>query len=436
MKKVIRDIISLTLAASLFTGCSMGNTAGVTLEASGSAISNVVTSFSGISAALGTDSETRATRQAGSKWANDDNKYAVAKWGDALFQGKLDTDPDEYDKTIDMDIISLEWVTNEWIYYTVYVDDMYREGQELWRMPIEKTKRGDKVKRDEKEKLFSKYEITVVYAADSYLIMVIYDKKRRASMCKYDLDTGEWETLIGYKELGDDCYVLDDNSGNPYVVNGDLVIEGEKELYRMDPETGECVALYPRDSEGVYDQRQSGGILYFLMDNSLYSYDGISRRVTPLIRKKTLKEVVEKLGKGKIWDIGMYDLYVDRGRVYLVIETERLGQIQEDAPYRKEYYNKIELFSVPEDDPKQLQREDKLMDYLDTKGIYVEGDSDDPREGDYCVYDHTESIEAVRDGMVYACYETDNGKKDHYVKYDTRTQKIQKSSWEEFAAVW
>ena len=75
--------------------------------------------------ALGTDSEPRVTRQAGSKCANDDNKYAVARWGDALFQGKLDTEPDEYDKTIDIEIISLEWVTNEWIYYTVYVDDMY-----------------------------------------------------------------------------------------------------------------------------------------------------------------------------------------------------------------------------------------------------------------------------------------------------------------------
>lgn len=388
--------------------------------------------------ALGSDSEPRVTRQAGSKCANDDNKYAVARWGDALFQGKLDTEPDEYDKTIDIEIISLEWVTNEWIYYTVYVDDMYMEGQELWRMPIEKTKRGDKVKKDEKEKLFSKYGITVAYAADSYLIMEIKDEEWQLSLCKYDLDTGELEELIGYKELGGYCEVLDDRSvnQNPHVVNGDLVIEGEKKLFRVDPETGESAVLCSLDLIEVDDWGQSGSILYFLMDNALYRYDGISRRVSSLIQKKTLKEVVGKLGKGKIWDISMHDLYVDRGRVYLVIETERLGQIQEDAPYRKEYYNKIELFSVPEDDPEQLQREDKLMDYLDTKGIYVEGDSDDPREGDYCVYDHTESIEDVRDGMVYACYETQNRKKDHYVKYDTRTQKIQKSSWEESEAVW
>ena len=433
MKKVIRDIISLILAASLFTGCSMGNTAGVASEASGSAIRSVVTGSSVMSAEPGTDSETGTTRQAGGKYANDHNKYAMERGGGALFQGKLDTESDEYDKSIEIEIDSLEWVANEWIYYTVYVDNAYWEGEELWRMPIEKTKKGDKVRKDKKEKLITKDEISVVYATDSYLIMVIGDKEGR-DLCKYNLNSGKQKELIGNKELGDYGYVLDDDSGNPHVVNGDLVIEGERDLYRLDPETGESAALCPLDSEGVWGQRQSGSILYLLMNESLYSYDGTSRRVAPFIRKKTLEEAVEKLGKGKIWDIDVSDLYVDGGRVYLVMDTERLEPSREDTPYRKEYYNKTELFSLPEDDPEQLCREDKLIDYLDRKGIYEEGDSDDPRECDYCVYYHTESIEDVRDGMVYACYQTENYKEYHYVKYDTRTQKIQKCSWEESAA--
>ena len=443
MKKMIGKIFSLTLAVSLLTSCSMGNTASEIPEASGGAISGGVTSSLDVSAVQGTKAEIRTTQQVGSKYANDDNKYVMERWGEALFQGKLDTEPDQYDKTIDMEISSLEWVTNEWIYYTVYVNNTYTEEEELWRMPIEKTKRGDKVKKDKKEKLFRKYDITVTYATDSYLIIENRDEERRASLWKYDLDTRKLEELIGYKELGDHCNVLDDRTvnQNPHVVNGNLIIEGEKKLYRVDPETGDSAVLLwyygSWDSAGVDDWAQSGSILYFLMGNTLYQYDGIDRRVSSLVQIKTLKETLDNLEQGKIWKIHVNVLYVDSGRVYLVIKTKRMGQKREDDPYKKKYYKKLELFSAPEDNLGQLRREEILMDYLDKKGVYEEGekdyDDDDPTEDDYCIYDHTESIENIFDGMVYARYETKNGK-DHYVKYDTQTQKIKKISWDVFFA--
>lgn len=110
----------------------------------------------------------------------------MARWGDALFQGKLDTEPDEYDKTIDMEIISLEWVTNEWIYYT----SGYDGG--LWRIPIEKTEKGDHLKIKKQERLLKKNgnDYYIIYMTDSYFLMEKWNDDKEG-ICKYELESGK-----------------------------------------------------------------------------------------------------------------------------------------------------------------------------------------------------------------------------------------------------
>lgn len=228
MRKMMMKIASLALAVSLLTGCRISNTAKGTPEISGGAVSESVAVF---------------PRQAGSKDANDNNKYAVARWRDALFQGSLDAEPDQYDQTVYMDISSVEWVTNDWIYYTAYGDT---EEEWLWRMPIEKTKKGNKPRKEKKEKIFKKYEVSVIYATDTYLIVKICDDEEfHYCLCKYDLGTKKLTELTGYRELGDFWFPATDESDNPMVVNGDLLIEGEENgeerLFRVNLETGKVL---------------------------------------------------------------------------------------------------------------------------------------------------------------------------------------------------
>lgn len=416
-KKIMRAV-SLALAMTVLTGCNMGNTASVMPEASGSTISEDEVSGSAVRGNMtGRDSQDKETaelsRQVGNPSTNDDNEYVRDRHGDAIVQYDL---KGNLIKRIPMDIDGVEWVTNEWLYYT----SGYDGG--LWRIPIEKTKKGDHLKIKKQERLLRKdgNEYRITYMTNSYFLMEKWNDDKEG-ICKYELESGKVTELIGSEELGEaeESGFYDDEAGNPIVLNGNLFFEGEKELFCLDLESGESSAIYSAGRYGISSYEKSGNVLYFLLDNALYQYDSISKKVACLISEESFIKEVDKLGLGFMVDPYVKEIYLEKGTMYFILKAEWLRE------GKKGFYEKDELFSAPEGHFEQLHREDKLMDYLDKKGWYKK-DIDE----NYCIcYENTSGINEFYDGSVYASwYLTEESVECQVVKYDLTTKKIKKVS--------
>lgn len=421
-KKIMRAV-SLALAMTVFTGCSMGNTASVMPEASGSTISEEAVrkdevSGSAVSGNMtGRDSQDKETkepsRQVGNPSTNDDNEYVRDRYGDAIVQYDL---KGNLIKTIPMDIDGVEWVTNEWLYYT----SGYDGG--LWRIPIEKTEKGDHLKIKKQERLLKKNgnDYYIIYMTDSYFLMEKWNDEKEG-ICKYELESGKITDVIGSEELGEDeeLEFYDDEMCNLIVINGNLFFEGEKELFCLDLESGESNVIYSTGRYGISSYEKSGNVLYFLLDNALYQYDSISKKVACLISEESFIKEVDKLGLGFVVDPDVTEIYLDKGTMYFILKAEWLRK------GKKGFYEKDELFSAPEGHFEQLHREDKLMDYLDKKGWYKK----DTEEDYFISYENTSGINEFYDGSVYASwYLTEESVECQVVKYDLTTKKIKKVS--------
>lgn len=419
MKKIFlifRTGILLILGAVIFTGCHLDNTAGVVSENGSAAVSG---------AAAGKDSaeeeKATASRQVGSPRANDRNAYVQARFGDALFQ--MDRAEEKVQKTIEMEIGSVEWVTNEWIYYSVYGDS---DREELWRAPIEREKKGDQVKIKKREKLFVMEQLCVDYVTEDYLLMRGWEEGdenvEEIRLYKYDLKSKHAVEQMADDKLGAVVEVYtDDCSGNPIVMDGGLFIETDKGLFCLDPESGKSDAIFPSGKEVINDYKQSGTVLYFLLDNAFYQYDSISKKVSCLISEGSFIDEVDKLERGALSMMEVYCFYVEQENIYFEATVE---WIKGNSNSKEVILSNEELFSVPRDHFDQMHREDRLMDYLEQKGKYEKDTDVGP---DLIYYEHTGGICDIRDGYIYADYTEKNGKENVVeIRYDPATQKIKK----------
>lgn len=404
----------LMLAVIALAGCSTGNTASGTLQTSGHAISENSVSGSVISeSAPDTDSQDREgeilLKQVGGRTANDNNKYAPNQDGDVLFQYDL---KEKTIKTFPMNIASVEWVTNEWLYYR-------SDGTKLWRMPIEKSEKGDRLKLKNKERLLKGYDIYhIIYMTDSYLLMEMGTNQDNETLCKYDLKSGRLTELMGSKELGSFPKVYYDKQEDPIVLNGNLFIEGEKSLFCLDPESGESAVVNSVGRKGITCYEKSGSILYFVLDEELYQYESMSKKVSCLIPEERFIEGVDNLGLGLVSSVNIKNIYLEKGSMYFVLYVERMEEGRKELTYMKD-----ELFSASEDHFSQLHHEDTLMDYLDQKGWYNKSTEDN----DFIIYDNMSGISDIHDGIIYAWYRKKKDGGNQEVQYDIMTKRIKEN---------
>ena len=90
----------------------------------------------GISGSIASVKEDGFEKNGKSRYENDDNRYKENEEFDGLIQYRLDGTKV---REIELRIDCVQWVSNEWIYYTSW-DEEYQDA--LYRIPIEKTKKG------------------------------------------------------------------------------------------------------------------------------------------------------------------------------------------------------------------------------------------------------------------------------------------------------
>ena len=412
---VTMKIASLVLAASLFTGCSVANTANDTPGASGGAVSGSVAAE---------DGEEVLAAKSKNHLENSDNRYEsyYDEKTDYIAQYRLDGTLVKKNK-IKNDGVA--WVTDEWLYYIR--EDYKTEIDTLWRIPIKKTDKGDRLLTDKKEKVLDAYLVDVDYVTDSYIIMEIYDYvggEERDLVCKYDLETGKRTELIGAEE-DEEAEVLWGNT-YPLMWEGNLFFEGFDKLYILDPEKGRVSSLYSfKKSEYIDDYALIGNELYFLANNKLYQCNCSTKETECVISEKKFKKAIQDLdlNLGNIKSIEMEDVYLNQGRLYFDIGAELTKK--KSGSGKKDVYYKYELFSVSLDDLGKFQHEDKLMDYLDKKGEFS--------KSSYTSYEywyHTGYVRGIVDGKIIASYYKVKGEGDYdykyrYVIYDLQTGEIE-----------
>lgn len=406
MRRITMQIASLVLAASLFTGCSVTNTASDTPGASGGAVSGSVAAEDG-------EIEPAGLNQ--SYMENSDNRYDMLYDEDRdicfIAQYRLDGTLVKKNKIDGEDI---EWVTDEWLYYST-IDK--KENDILWRIPIKKTEKGDRLLTDKKEKVLKAYSIVIDYITDAYIIMEIWDgKKEHDGVCKYELESGKLTQLIPEEEDAECLWT----SEYPVVWQGELFFEGYDEFYLLNPEKEQVASICPLGrSDSVDDYALTGNEFYFLSGNKLYQYHCSSKKLKCVISEKAFLKEVKKLKLGSVEEIYIEDMYLNQGRLYFFTDvywTEKDGSSGKEISYSKD-----ELFSAAIDDLEKIRHEDKLMDYLDKKGKYE--NSEWERELGLPAY-HTSWLDDGADGRILASYR--KGKENYrFVLYDLQTGEIE-----------
>ena len=406
MRRITMQIASLVLAASLFTGCSVTNTASDTPGASGGAVSGSVAAEDG-------EIEPAGLNQ--SYMENSDNRYDMLYDEDRdicfIAQYRLDGTLVKKNKIDGEDI---EWVTDEWLYYST-IDK--KENDILWRIPIKKTEKGDRLLTDKKEKVLKAYSIVIDYITDAYIIMEIWDgKKEHDGVCKYELESGKLTQLIPEEEDAECLWT----SEYPVVWQGELFFEGYDEFYLLNPEKEQVASICPLGrSDSVDDYALTGNEFYFLSGNKLYQYHCSSKKLKCVISEKAFLKEVKKLKLGSVEEIYIEDMYLNQGRLYFFTDvywTEKDGSSGKEISYSKD-----ELFSAAIDDLEKIRHEDKLMDYLDKKGKYENPEWE--RELGLPAY-HTSWLDDGADGRILASYR--KGKENYrFVLYDLQTGEIE-----------
>ena len=404
MRRITMQIASLVLAASLFTGCSVTNTASDTPGASGGAISGSVAAEDG---EIGQAGQKRSYRE------NSDNRYDISydKGKDAwvFAQYRLDGTLVKKSKIEEYGDGDIEWVTDECLYFIA--ED--KNGDDvLWRIPIKKTEKGDQLLTDKKEKLLKAYSIDIDYVTDSYIIMEIDDDTGKlGGVYKYECKTGKLTELIQEKEEAEVLW----GSEYPLMWRGELFYEGIDKLYSLDPEKGQVSSLYTfGESDGIDDYVLTGNGFYFLVANDLYLLDCTSKKIECAISEKKFLKAVRDHKIGKQQEISVDEMYLDQGRLYFFPTVYWIGK--DNGSGEKTFYSKDGVFSISLSDMGEIRYEDKLMEYLDKKGTY---EKDSGKSGFYAYF--TSYFYGCADGKLLASYE--HGKK-RFVLYDLHTGEI------------
>lgn len=402
MKKIGIRLSALVLSVCLFTGCSIANTAGGESEADrknagGEAVSGSVAAEDD----GGLDVRNQDCRE------NSNCHYAIVRdKEDNPYVAQSDLAGKQI-KKIRFDIDGIEWVTDEWFYYTTV-----RDEDILWRMPVKKTERGEKLLTERKEKVLEGCS-RVYYATDLYVITDVWINGNWV-LCKYNCKTEKRTELVKVKEEDDEAEVLW-GVWYPLMWQGKLFFERRDKLCLLDPEDGEVSPLHTFDSsEGDWrehyileDYGLKGDELYYKTENdNVYRLNCSTQKSECVLGRAEFREEVRRLPYGDIKDIYVGLMWLDQDRIYFSFVIE--GTERDKTTGKKTVCHKDELFSAALSDLTQLRHEDKLMDYLDKKGEGNRGE-----------------ILGGWDGVIAVIYHPkENASENRYVIYDIRTEEI------------
>lgn len=321
------------------------------------------------------------------------------------------------------DINEVVWVTNEWVYYTKDNGN----AASLWRIPIKKTEKADKLKVSEKEKLISMDDIGVyVYISDSYIIFLGREKGNKiASLFKYEINDKKYTKLFNMDmEYGNILYGED----YPFIIDGMLFIYDDCNVYKLNPDTGESKKIYQslsKDNEldfGLYDNIISGDCLYFKDDgNNLYRYNVNADKAKCIISSDSFEKAMEKLnlcGK-KSTEVHYYlnSFYIYNGKMYFVADAfwdETDNKIFGKSVLVEYEYGHV-LLSAPLDDIFKIQCVEDVRNFFDGNTKW------DTYEEEQRYYSHKDmDIDfldgkivldiSVGEGDLFAVYNLDTGK--------------------------
>lgn len=429
LKKRISYLLMIATAAALTTGCLADNTASGTPEASGRAVE-------GSEAMEEKEEDTRKEL----RWdGNSDNRYEVDDWKGTLIQYSLDG---TRIKSIKMGSgkadEELEWVTDQWIYYTT-VNKIYDDV--LWRIPVRKTEKGDRILLEKKEKIFTTpADLSICYADDAYLILDLDDDgEEDTGLYRYDLTDKKVEKILGDRYLSvleTEFYPLLSEEGELFIESMDK--EDMTRLSRLDPDTGKLHHISAYGSKGYCgsdDWIQMGDFLWILIDTTLYQYNSQNDEMECVVPYKGFQAEVKKLKsgrkiKGELDDIFLDDIFLENGRMYFPVWIQWMDK---DSQYTKE-----ELFSAPIHDLSRLRHENEIMESLEEEGkeMYVKYQYSPDKAGTslwYCY--HTGCICDFRDGKIYYEYEKEKKKEaeSRYIIYDLHTGEKKDVKWKELS---
>lgn len=391
MKKRIGWIFLIVLVVILSTGCSdEGESAGTPKPPTGAAIGEVVSE----SAVVQEVSEPLVKRK--SRYANTDNMYQVGKEGGILERCNMEGTVLE---SIIMDIDEVSWVTDHWLYYIRGVDGV------LCRIPIEKSAGGDILRQEKEERLpaITKDSAEVVYAGDTWLLMLVSDNYGESALFKYDIEKRMPKELIGSEE---NVWVYFTEDEYPAILEDGLVVMSEKKVFHLNPVTEENKLIY--SSSGMNREwHYFDDMLYFRVESALFLYDGISEKAKCLLSELDIREECEKQGNGWLQYAWIRSSYIYRGRWYFYVHVRRKDKEGE------------ELYSISLDKHKKIRYEEKMMDYVKQKSEYKE--EYDSFSGSF--YVNKCRFIGFSDGKVLASYP--EGENTHYIVYDLATKRLQ-----------
>lgn len=427
MKKGITYILMLAMMAALASGCQADNTASGTPEASGRAVSG--------SAAMD-DQEENTGKDL--KWnENSDNRYELYD-ENRLIQCRLDGTLVKKIKLDTEEIEALQWVTDQWLYYTTCGKNM---NDVLWRIPIRKTEKGDRLLTGKKERITTMSEIYFCYATDTCLILENYDDEDAGSrgLYRYDLTDQKMVRLIG-----DNFGSVLERDGYPFVTgDGELLVEsmdmeGEeiRLLSRLNPDTGKLCEIGTYDTGACSDDWiRLGDSLFILADNNLYQYSISRKKLECAVPEKNFLKEIRKLKQNKELsgdfpdDIFMDELYLENGRLYFPVYIQWTDTDKTEKSSGKDSeYIKEELFSVSVDDLSSLRHESEIMKALEGEGKTKYKKRWD-RSGNY-YYSYSGWIANVSDGKIYySC----GMEEEEYIIYDLPSGEKKDVKWEELS---
>lgn len=315
MSMLITGVI--TGVSTLFTGCGVETSVTGLKSVSGSATGNAV-SGSAVTVKKEKDGQDRKRNC----YQNDMYRYELED--NILYQCCLNEESRLNGKRIEIEEIieadaELLWVTNQWLYY-----ESNAQEKTLFRIPIEKTQQGESLRMEDKEKLFSSSDFHLGYVTDSYLIVAqgqyIDDWYKGDMICRYDLKDKKWTRIIGCKKAPEVLW----GQYYPVMIHNRLIINAEGQLYSLDPDTGEMDVIYTYSGPYllcVGSWEQYNGALYFLMDRTLFRYDGGSQRAESVISEadflKKLDETDQDREDIMREDIMIEDMVLSGDKLYI-----------------------------------------------------------------------------------------------------------------------
>ncbi len=420
----------MVLAVIFLYGCANSPVSGTGTYTAGGIIGENAITGEAISGSIVSVRDDGSEKNGKSRYENDDNRYKENEEFDGLIQYRLDGTKV---REIELQIDEVQWVSNEWVYYTGW-NEQYQDT--LYRIPIEKTRKGDRLLTDQREKIWSSSGIVIYYATDSYLILE--RESDHAELYKYYLKTKKKTKLIAGEEdvsplsmaghFVDDTLVPD-SQDHTLMLDGELFFETYRNLYRLDPETGKIAAVCPTGEKYV-DFALYRGEFYFLRDNELYYFNRESKKAELYLSEEKLIQQLGKLESKELTKLSSREMALARGRIYLAFGMEWRQKDRETG--KDVLYQRDGLFHVDITEPGRVAREDVLMEYLDQKGRYERTASG----AGSLRAEHTCSFEEYLEGTAcfVHCYKKKGKEHCRYIFYDLATKEREERDEDELVS--